>query len=377
MYYTNLANLPCDYIDLIVIEELSKHGPRNVLKIAKKLKVSESTVRYRIKKLVEKGLLKLYVNIYHTNIGLKKHLVFASLNPRYHECIFDLMDSYYFGFLHRVYDKRPYVFGVHLAPPDMSNQLNRFLDEMSNLGVIEDYKVLYSTCFHNVNPSSTWFDFDNNCWNFPWPTMLNEIEKAPTDLPFTLKDPKMFPMLADELDIHILKELEKDPTIPYMELAEKLNTTPQNIRYHYTSHIIKNRLIEGFDIVFYRFLRETSLIIVALLDFPNETYLAKVANVMINKPFSESYGKILGQYRLLAYLYLPLPEFGNLVKFLNNMVSAGYLKSYEFFFSPATEEGVKFTIPFEYFRDGRWRFPDIDSVINELHMRFHKITKGS
>lgn len=377
MYCVSLTNLPYDHVDLTIIEELGKYGPRNISRIAKKLKISESTIRYRIGKLVEKGLLRLSTNVYHTNIGLKKHIVFAPLNPKYHGHIFDLMDSYYFGYLRIVYDKRPYIFGVHLAPPKISDRLDKFLSEATNLGIIEDYKVLHSTCFHNVNPAAEWFDFKNNCWNFPWHAMLSEIEGAPTDLPPTLKDPREFPILADELDIYILKELEKDPTIPYIKLAKNLNTTPQNVRYHYVNHVIKNNLIENFDVAFFRFPPENSLIVVALLDFPNETYLAKVANVMVDKPFSEVYGKILKQCKLLACLYLPVSEFGNLVRFLNNMVSAGYLRNYEFFFTPAIEPSRTFTIPYEFFKEGDWRFPDIDSVINDLHATFRRITKGN
>lgn len=377
MCYTSLTSLPYDQIDLAIIEELGKYGPRNISRIAKRLKISESTVRYKIRKLIEKGLLMLSTNVYHTNIGLKKHVVFASLNPKYHKHIFDLMNSYYFEFLNVVYNKRSYIFGVHLAPPELSDQLSEFLDEMSRLEIIEDYKILYSTCFHNVNLSVAWFDFKNSCWSFSWHNMLDEIEKASTELPFTLKDPKEFPILADELDIYILKELEKDPMIPYIELAEKLNTTPQNIRYHYINHIIRNRLIENFDVAFYRFPPESSLFIIAFLDFTNETYLAKVANAMMNRPFSEVYGKILKQHKLLAYLYLPVSEFGSLVRLFNSMVSAGYLKDYEFFFSPAIELGLRFTIPFMYFKEGKWQFPNIDLIVNNLHAKFHKIAKDN
>ena len=58
------------------------------------------------------------------------------------------------------------------------------------------------------------------------------------ELPYTLKNPESFTLKADKTDLLILKEMEKDATITLAEIARKLGTTLQNIRYHYDRHTL-------------------------------------------------------------------------------------------------------------------------------------------
>jgi DNA-binding Lrp family transcriptional regulator len=48
-----------DEIDLKIIKELQKNGKRPFTEIAKKLNVSDGTVRIRTEKMIEKGLIKI------------------------------------------------------------------------------------------------------------------------------------------------------------------------------------------------------------------------------------------------------------------------------------------------------------------------------
>ena len=375
MRVKSLIDLKHNSTNLLIVDALAKYSPRNIYKIAKELGLPESTVRYRIKMMREKGILWLFTNIYHTNIGLKKGVVFAEINPKYWNPIYKFIDANgFWAYMIRLHGGREIVHTLYTIPVEHISKLNDFLDEMVNLDILRDYRIYYSTCFHRVNASESWYDFKNDKWNFSWKSILDDIDKVTTSLPITLKDPKNFPILADKTDIMILKSLERDATITYTKLAKELNTTPQNIRYHFKHHIEKNFLIEDYEILFLRFPLDTSFIIYFILDFPNYTSMAKTANVFRNKPFTEILGKVLGKHSMLMGTYIPMKEFRNLISILNDMVSIGYLKNFEYFLTPATEYSRRQTIPYIRFKDDYWEYPH-DEMIEELYRRFRSINK--
>ena len=360
-------------LDLIIIEALGKYGPRNIYRIARHLDIPESTVRYRIDALKRKRLLEMYTNIYHTNLGLKKSIVFAEINPKYHDLIqdfFSIID--YWVYMRRVHSSRDEFHTLYISPVEYIDKVNKFLDEMVGLGLIHSYKVIHSTCFQRVNPTTTWYDLKDNVWKFRWEELENDIENANISLPFTLKDPPRYPLLADWYDIMILKELEKDATITYDQIAEKIGTTIQNIYYHYKKHIISRKLIEDFQIYFRKFDARDSYMMFIVLEFSNYKYFAKTANALRNKPFAETLGKIIGKNKLYAVLNLPSYQFPNFFRELRNLISLGYIKDYEYRISHAQEWNRRQTISYKNFIDGKWSYPH-DEYINILHKMHHKI----
>lgn len=368
-------DLKRNYLNLVIVDALSKYSPRNIYRIAKELGMPESTVRYRVKTMREKGILWLFTNIYHTNIGLKKSVLFAEINPKYWRSIYELMDANgFWAYMIRLHAGKEMIHALYTIPIEHISKLNDFLDELVSIDILRDYRVYHSTCFHRVNVSKSWYDFKDSRWRFSWNTILNDIDQAKTNLPITLRDPKDFPILADETDIMILKSLEQDATISYTELAKELNTTPQNIRYHFRRHIERNFLIEDYEILYLRFPLKESFIVYFILDFTNYTSMAKSANVFENKPFAEVLGKILGKHSMVMATYIPIKEFTKLIDTFNDMVSVGYLKDFEYFLTPAAQSGERQTIPYIRFKDDHWEYPH-EEMIQELHRRFKNINR--
>ena len=362
--------------DLIIVEALGKLGPRNIYKIAKYLGIPESTIRYKIDSLKKRKLLKLYTNVYHTNLGLKKSVVFAEINPLYNRNIhefFSIID--YWVYMKRTHGTKDDFYTLYISPVEHIDKVKIFLDEMKKLDIIYDYKTIYSTCFHRVNPTTTWYDLNNNKWNFKWNKLEQDIENASTELPFTLKDPPGYPLLADWYDIMILKEMEKDPTITYTKLAEHIGTAPQNIYYHYKKHIIPKKLIEDFQIGFRKFDAEYSYVIFLILEFSDYTYFAKTANALRNKPFAEVLGKVIDENKLFSVVNIPADQFPNLFEELNDLVEKGYVKNYEYRISHYMEEGKRQTISYKNFIDKRWIYPH-ESYMQELYELHDKIEKS-
>lgn len=190
-------------------------------------------------------------------------------------------------------------------------------------------------------------------WRFPWDKWLEEIPTEGTKLPYTLLDPEDWPIRGDKLDVLILKELEKDATISFVNLAKKLETSPQLIRYHYQHHLKKKALIENFSADVFYFDLASADRFFFIFRFDDRQSLARFANSLLDKPFARIVGKILEQNALFGYIYLPKSEFAKFIDALARLIRMRYLKSYRYMIQHAGKASRE-TIPYQCFKDGVW-----------------------
>lgn len=340
--------------DLKVLEGLEDYGPRNITGVARKLDIPAETLRKRLKRLRSQNFLRTSVNIYHTNLGLKKAVIFAEAIPGYEDVLLDcLKQNGFWIFLGRCYGMFEGCVGIFTIPKDRSNEFEQFLDQIKRSGVAKNAEIFWSTCFHSVHSRCSWFDKQSRYWNFKWDNWFGEIKNEQTKLPYTLVDPKDFPILGDNIDILMLKELEKDATIKIARLAEMLRISPQLARYHFHKHLFGNSLIEDFDVTVFHFGKETSDFYFFIFNFDNYEKFAKFASSLLDKPFVRAIGKILGKNALYGYIYLPRSEFRKFLKVLSKLVKSGFLESYRYVIQDL-ENSSRQTIPYEYFENGSW-----------------------
>jgi len=367
-----------DLLDVNILEALGKYGPRNIAEVARLLGVPRGTVLSRIKRMSSSFYLRLNTNVYHTNLGLKKAVVFAKATPGYEDFLFHCMKiNKFYIYLNRCYGMFEGCHGVYVIPKDQTTKFEQFMHEIKRLGVAQNIQLLWSTCFHTVNRTSNWFDRVSETWIFPWDKWKEEIQTKGSELPYTLLDPKDFPIKADETDLFILKELEKDATMSLSAIAKKLGTTLQNVHHHFKMHVVKDGLLEAFQIGIFPFDRRISDMFFFVFRFDSEEKMAKFALSLLDKPFAYTVGKVLGENAIIAYVYLPRPEFRNLVDNLSKLVKTGFLQTY-FYVIQDIRPGrwSRETIPYEFFKDGSWIY-DHNKHIKDLHNLINQIESTS
>jgi DNA-binding Lrp family transcriptional regulator len=356
-----------DLLDVKIIEGLAKYGPRNVAEVARKLNVSRGTILSRIKRMSSLFYLRPLTNVYHTNIGLKKAVVFVRATPGYEELLFNCLKvNKFYIYLTRCYGAFEGCIGIYTVPKNRTAKFEQFIEEIKKLGVADHIRVFWSTCFHTVNRTSNWFDGLSETWVFPWDKWIKEVPAEETKLPYTLVDPKDFPVRADEVDLFIVKEMEKDATINLTVIAKKLGTTLQNVHYHYKRHVIKHELVEDFQIGILPFDGTISDMFSFAFKFDSWEKMAKFARSLLDKPFVFSVGKVLSKNAIIAQLYLPRPEFRNFVEHLSKLIRAGFLQTYEYVIQDlGPGKWSRKTIPYEFFKDGSWVY-NHDGHVKEL-----------
>jgi DNA-binding Lrp family transcriptional regulator len=363
-----------DLLDLRILDGLAKYSVRNISYVARRLGVPEATLRKRLKRLASHFYLKFGTNIYHTNLGLRKAVVFVDAMPGYENLSLECLKvNDFWIYASRCYGKYEGCLAVYTIPKENSVQFEKFLEELRALNFVKDVKVLWTTCFHTVQSRCCWFDPVLREWIFQWNEWVKEISQERDDLPYTLEDPEDFPVLADEIDVFILKELEKNAMKDLTEIAKMLGISQQLASYHYNKHIISRNLIECFNIVFRQFDLAVSDMFLFIFKFDSSRKLAKFANSLIDKPFVRGIGKVLGKNVLIVLIYLPKLEFRRFVDILSQLVRRSVIQSYDYVIQDLGKASRE-TIPYQCFKDGRWIY-DHDKHIQRLRKYIQKVMK--
>jgi len=345
-----------DSSDVKILEAVGTYGPRNLRLLATELGMKRGTVWKRVKRLSSHFFLQFHVNPYHTNMGLKKAVVIAWANPGKEDLLFDcLFVNDFRNFISRCYGGREGCFGIYVVPNDHIPEFKEFLRMLEKLGLTRDLQIIWSTCFQNVNPTQNWFDPKTESWTFSWDDWVEEVATEGTELPYTLVDPASFTNKADYTDIFIVKELEKDAAISFVDIAKKLNVNRQNVERHYRDHVLKRGLIESVQVTVSPFdIRGASEPLFFHFRFNDETQMAKFALSLLDKPFVHFLGKVLSEKALVAYThFLSKRDFRGFVGALSELVSRGALQDYDYFFIDL-ERRARETIRHDFFKNGSW-----------------------
>jgi DNA-binding Lrp family transcriptional regulator len=354
-----------DLRHLKTVEALEVEGPRNITKVARKLKIPAETLRKRVRRMTSQFSWRFHLNIYHTYLGLKKGFVFAQAVPGYEDQLLECMKTNDFWlYVNRCYGMNEGCVALYTVPSNNSGDLEAFAKQLEDVGIARHTQTLWSTCLHYVHLRSKWFDKASNTWSFRWDEWLEEISRGGTELPITLRDPKEFPVKGDRTDVLILKELEINPLVRMTDLAQKIGISQQLAAYHYLKHIQTEGLIESFEISFPYFDRTSSDGFIFIFEFDSYEKFAKFASSLLDKPFARGLGKVLGKNELIAHLYLPRTEFRRLIDVLSTLIKSRKLSNYSYVIQDPGKASRQ-TISYEHFKNKKWTY-DHEKYIRNL-----------
>lgn len=339
-----------------IIEALGERGPRNVFSLAESIGLPPTTVAFRLKKLIKKGYLTIRTNIDYSRAGLCRAVLIAEAVHGREPTLQKLIENVdYWTYIAKCYGRFSGLYALFAFPAKYRNELERYIDETAKTGAMSRYVFSWTTNLCEVVPDFGWFDFERKSWSFPWKQWIEEVLGASEKLPLSLGDPEAYPILVDETDVLLLKELEKDGSAKFVDLAKIVRITPQGVRYRYYKHILNRNLIADYQIAHLPYPLQVSDMCSFIIDFKNEATLAKFANTLRNKPFTITFGKMLEKNSLLLHSYTPRTEFSSLIESLNRLAEREIIKSYLY----VTLDVLAFkrqTMSYEFFKDNKWTY---------------------
>jgi DNA-binding Lrp family transcriptional regulator len=339
-----------------ILEGLGAHGPRNISSLAKELKMSPNTVAFRISKLVEESGLKVRVRPNFQKLGLRRAVVFTEAKPGKEKTLRSLVENLpYWTYIVRCFGKFNGVYALFSFPAEFRKELEDYFKEISKQNFLENYAVHWVTDFCEIPPNFRWFDFEKRGWNFKWQQWLKEIEHSAETLPKRLFDPETHPILADNTDLLILKELEKNGSIEFKKLAKIVDMTPEAVRYRFQNHVLKRGLIADYEISVFPYPYQSSDLASFAIDFKDQAALARFVNALTNKPFVLNYTKVTGQNKLIAHFFTPKIEFSRLIDSLNQLIEMHIV---ERFFHVVLDipSYKRRTVSYEFFEKNKWTY---------------------
>ncbi|MEM3698035.1 MAG: hypothetical protein QXQ94_11175 [Candidatus Bathyarchaeia archaeon] len=320
-------------LDIKMLQTLGEIGPGNISKIAKIIGVSRKTLMARIKRMRSdpKFFLRTHVSVYHTYLGLKKCVVFVEAKPGMESLLFDCMlTNEFWLYVCRSYGMGEGCTGVYAIPVDHCVEFEEFIHEMKHLDVAKDVQIHWSTCFQGGRITFEWFDAFQEKWVFPWDKWVEEVQTQSTDLPYTLIEPEGYYNYADEIDLKILEKLEADATRSLTYVAKSLGISRQLALYHYREHLIKKKLIEGYEVFVMRYDDPSSIMAYFVITFPSHEKFAKFTRSLLNKFFAITMGKVFGENGLIVEIFLPLEEFRKFIDTLSAMARMKLISDYKY-----------------------------------------------
>jgi len=339
-----------------ILEGLGKYGPRNLLSLAKSIRLPPTTVSFRIKKLIEEGHLKIRSRLDYSKLGLMRAIVIAEALPGFEDNLRRLIENLgYWTYITRCYGRFNGFYSILAFPAENKKELEAYLSEAARLKAFSYYNFCWTTSFCEVAPNFDWFNFERKEWHFKWKEWINEVLNASQMLSSRLQDPKGYPTMVDETDLLILKESEKNGAVGFTELSKVARTTPQSVRYRYNQHIVKRKLIADYEVSIFPYPIQVSDMCSFVVDFEGERALAKFSNTLNDKPFVISFAKVIGQNSLIVHTYTPKLELPHLIESLSHLTKEKIVSNF-FYVTLDILAFKRQTVAYELFKEGAWRY---------------------
>jgi DNA-binding Lrp family transcriptional regulator len=349
-----------------ILRALAEYGPRNTSNLAKATNLPVTTVGFRLKKMVESGLLLVTVNPNLPRLGLSKGFFVADAKLGRHDHLLEsIKNAGYWTYAVRCYGKMDGYCAYFAFPTRCQNELEDFFKEASSLEIFSRYRFFWTTNSCYVTPNFVWYDFREKVWRLQWKEWIDEILRASEKLPENLRENGSYQIMVDEADLLIIKELEKDAATDIKKLSGILGITPQSAGSRFQKHIIERKLIANYNVDIYSFPLEISDLYGFILDFNDEKALARFVNASEGKPFFVSFAKIIGRNSLIANIHILKGEFPNLVQSLNDLYSAGVVKDF-YYVTLDSASYKRQTISYRYFENGKWLY-NLEERIKKLN----------
>ncbi len=232
--------------DSLIVQAVREVGVGNYSEISRRTGLNSETIRYKIKKgFARKGLM-IRIAPNYNRLGLALKWINITFAPQCEDVAGRVLDRLskigYLMYFGKRMAKRSFAV-IFSVPPKHWTEYKDFLQALTERGIIESYEYDDLVLMRNVSIRPEYYDFDKRNWSVEW----KEVEDMRITPDAVTVEVDENPAL-DSLDLKLLAELQTDATLPLAKIAQKLGVKPNNLRYHYWSHVMKKELISGHNV---------------------------------------------------------------------------------------------------------------------------------
>jgi len=380
MHYAEILNGLSEYLKHIdernarIIKAMCKHG-LNISRISRETGLPLTSVKYRVDKLIDSGLIRLVAKINFPRIGIRTVATILYKPQIPGDYIIDILAkaNQYLAFASKCFSSSNSIYAIHRIPIGYEIDFEAYLNELKKLNLIRDYEILWTTGSYYSPPSFEWFDFKGKIWVSRWSDWIKEIDKASAILPKSLNNVSSRVFKLDSIDSEILYRLEMNATINISAVASQINISPQLARYHYLKHLIETGIIEGFAAMVTPYPSKLLAPAIFIFEFLNNTLMSKFTNSIIGKPFTYSIIRVANENKIIAQLLINTVEMISLLKTLNSLIDLGVIKDFNYFLLDISRF-YHGTLPYNALKDGVWIYSH-NEYVDKLRAVYEEIIR--
>ena len=314
-----------------VVKALMECGP-SYSEISRRTGVPIPTVRYILRNRLPKLGFTIAVATNHGALGLQRYIVIleSRFSPRYMSGLLGMFGELFYLRYYTYLMKERKFLTIFAIPPRYSDDFITFLDSLKSVRIIDDYSVKKLLYMRVLPFRVDSFDFKKGVWKQNWfekkisiPEVYEEVNPSSR---------------IDKIDLLILKELEKDAFIKYVDLAKKLRLTRQTIKRHF-EHVVK--AIYMYAVMWVPRWNPDLVSAPILIKAPNAE---EARSAIINVPFTYAEIRTIDD----EYLGLALaPSIGlyKMIKYISERVKIDCLDFLDM------DNSLSFTVPYNLFNE--------------------------
>ena len=351
-----------DSTNIKILSALWETGPRNLLEVSRKTGIPFTSVYHRVGKIETKSKRLAAVIPQVSKLGMVRIVLLTTANPGFEESVTAALKI---PNLWRSVNRCEGAFthlSVHVVPIQFMKHFRTYLKRLSELDLIKQSKVFLAGEYIPNFPAFKYYDPASNQWTFDWGRWLNALKRNPTK---TIEDPESYAMLADEKDLMIIKELEKNARKSFAEIAPLLGISLQGVKYHYDKKLVPSEIVKYFGFDVWPYPEEVSAYHEVLLKFTSSVEMNRFFSLVDELFFVLGVSKVLHHNSLMVRTYMLQNQVWSMFSFFSQMAKEGMLESYSSVRQDFSGRETQ-SISYELFDDEKgWTF-DLDNCLSEL-----------
>ncbi|MBO3802109.1 MAG: hypothetical protein JTT12_07305 [Candidatus Brockarchaeota archaeon] len=291
---------------IAIIESIKTVGPRNCSLISRMTGIPTETVRYKIaKQLIRKGILFRPIVDFEL-MGLKRAFVTMNFEEEVQTRATEILNNLHpFGLTYyaRTLPNGTYV--TMFAMPYYQTRLYEiFFERLVEEKVLRSFEISPVDYVQSVSLRPEYYDFKKGDWKIDWDNLVQMGIRLSNEEAFV---PKRDRVKIDFIDLLIVHEMQRNAFFKINQLQKSLNINSKVLRYHFISHLVKNKIIAGYAIYWngldYGNNRVIGIIVKVKDVSPSDG--TKLQEIFLKLPFSWNYAYSSRTRTFYLMLFIP------------------------------------------------------------------------
>ncbi|MCI4439014.1 hypothetical protein JHC27_04100, partial [archaeon] len=275
---------------IAIIEAIKTVGPRNCSLISRMTGIPVETVRYKItKQLIRKGIAFRPIVDFEL-MGLRRAFVRMNFNKEVQNRATEILDNLHpFGLTYYARTLPNGAYETMFAMPYYQTRLYEvFFERLVEEKILNSFEISPLDYVQSVSLRPEYYDFKKGEWKIDWDNLVPMGIRLSNEEAFA---PSRDLVKVDFIDLLIVHEMQRNAFFKINQLQKSLNINSKTLRYHFVSHLVKNRVIAGYNVWWRGLKRENTRITVIIVKAKDVTPYeeTKLQEISLKLPFSWNY----------------------------------------------------------------------------------------